>query len=62
MTGVQTCALPISIVLTIISSRELYKVERLVHKLDPDAFIILSKVGSVSGRGFSREKRYIDKK
>lgn len=50
------------IVLTIISSRELYKVERLVHKLDPDAFIILSKVGSVSGRGFSREKRYIDKK
>ena len=50
------------IVMTIISSRELYKVEKLVHDLDPDAFIILSKVGSVHGRGFSREKRYLEQK
>ncbi len=50
------------IVMTIISSRELYKVEKLVHDLDPDAFIILSKVGSVHGRGFSREKRYREQK
>ena len=50
------------IVMTIISSRELYKVEKLVHDLDPDAFIILSKVGSVHGRGFSSEKRYLEQK
>ena len=50
------------IVMTIISSRELYKVEKLVHDLDPDAFIILSKVGSVHGSGFSREKRYLEQK
>lgn len=49
------------VVMTIISSRELYKVEKIVHDTDPEAFIILSKVGSVSGRGFSLEKRYIKK-
>lgn len=49
------------VIMTIISSRELYKVEKIVHDTDPEAFIILSKVGSVSGRGFSLEKRYIKK-
>lgn len=49
------------LVMTIISSRELYKVEKIVHDTDPEAFIILSKVGSVSGRGFSLEKRYLKK-
>lgn len=45
----------------IISPRELYKTEKLVHDIDPNAFIVLSKVSSVTGRGFSREKKYLDK-
>lgn len=45
----------------IISPRELYKTEKLVHDIDPNAFIVLSKVSSVTGRGFSREKKYIEK-
>lgn len=45
----------------VISPRELYKTEKLVHDIDPNAFIVLSKVSSVTGRGFSREKKYLDK-
>lgn len=45
----------------VISPRELYKTEKIIHDVDPNAFIILSKVNSVTGRGFSREKKYIDK-
>lgn len=44
----------------VISPRELYRTEKLVHDIDPDAFLVLSKVSSVSGRGFSREKKYLE--
>lgn len=43
----------------VISPRELYRTEKLVHDIDPDAFLILSRVSSVAGRGFSRDKRYL---
>lgn len=42
-----------------IAPRELHKIESLIHDIDPDAFVILSRISEVSGRGFSRQKKYI---
>lgn len=47
------------IVYTVVAPREIYKVEKLVHEIDPAAFIVLSKVSSVTGRGFSTDKEYL---
>lgn len=46
------------ILLTVISNRELIKVEKLVHKIDPACFMIVSRVSEVKGRGFSLKKEY----
>ena len=45
-------------VLSVISNRELPKVERLIHNIDPESFMIVSRVSEVRGRGFSLKKRY----
>ena len=45
--------------LSVVSPTELGKVERLIHTIDPEAFLIVSRVSEVSGRGFSRAKRYL---
>lgn len=47
---------PTEIVMSIISNRELVKLERLVHDIDPECFMVISKVTEVHGRGFSRGK------
>lgn len=47
---------PQEIVLSVISSRELVKLERVVHAIDPECFMIISKVTEVHGRGFSLSK------
>ena len=46
------------LVLTVISNRELIKVEKLVHQIDPECFMGVSRVSEVRGRGFSMNKRY----
>jgi len=46
------------LVLSIISSRELIKVEKLAHRIDPECFMVVSRVSEVRGRGFSMNKRY----
>ena len=51
--GVET-----EVVLTVISNREMAKIEKLVHGIDPMAFIIVNQVNEVIGRGFSAEKKY----
>ena len=50
---VDSCA-----VLTVVSSRELTKVNDLVMEIDPQAFIVINKVNEVRGRGFTLPKRY----
>lgn len=50
------------ILLSVVSSRELYKVENLVHTIDKDAFVMISRVSEVRGRGFSLGKKYLNKK
>ena len=46
------------LVLTVISNRELVKVERLVHQIDPECFVVVSRVSEVRGRGCSLSKQY----
>lgn len=50
------------IILSIMSSRELIKVERLVHEIDENAFLVISSVNEVRGHGFSSQKQYIQTK
>lgn len=47
-----------SVVLSIISNRELPKIERLIREIDEDAFIVVNRVTEVWGRGFSTKKQY----
>ena len=46
------------IVLSIVSNRELPQVEKLIRHIDPEAFMIVSRVTDVRGRGFSLSKHY----
>ena len=43
----------------IIAPRELYRLERIVYSIDPDAFVVMSRATSVHGKGFSKAKEYI---
>lgn len=49
---------PASLLLTVVSNRELPKLERLIHTIDPECFMIVSRVTEVAGRGFSLDKNY----
>ncbi|WP_246240862.1 YitT family protein [Anaerocolumna sedimenticola] len=49
------------ILLSVVSNRELYKVEKLVHQIDEEAFVMISRVSEVRGRGFSVGKKYLNK-
>ena len=46
------------VVMSIVSNREIAKVERLAHSIDPKCFIIISRVSEVRGRGFSSARKY----
>lgn len=47
------------ILLSIVTYKELPKVEKLVHKIDEEAFVVVSQVSDVMGRGFSLGKKYL---
>ena len=47
------------ILLTVISNNDLSKFEKLIHEIDGEAFVIISHVNEVRGRGFSIGKRYL---
>lgn len=49
---------PSQAVLTVVSPRELFKLQELVHNIDPTAFITINEVREVRGRGFSLQKDY----
>lgn len=49
-------------VLVVLENRELPKLNEIVKRIDPKAFLIINQVTEVRGRGFTLEKRYmIDK-
>ena len=43
----------------VIAPRELYRLEKSVYSIDPDAFVVMSRATSVHGKGFSKAKEYI---
>ena len=46
------------VVLSVISNRELPKVEKIIRRIDPECFMVVSRVSEVRGRGFSMGKKY----
>ena len=52
------CRAELPMILSVISHRELPRLTRLVHEIDPAAFIVVSAVKEVRGRGFSLSKEY----
>ena len=49
---------PTEVILSIVSDHEMPKLERLAREIDPDCFMIVSRVTEVWGRGFSLSKHY----
>lgn len=49
------------IILTVVNNRELTLLNNYVYQIDSDAFMIINKVNEVRGKGFSSEKKYIQK-
>ena len=49
---------PGQLLLTVISNRQLPRLEKLVRAIDPACFMVVSEVTEVRGRGFSMEKDY----
>lgn len=45
------------IVMSVVSNRELIKLERLVHDIDPECFMVVSRVSEVHGRGFTIDRQ-----
>ena len=49
---------PSKAVLSVVSGRELSKLNDLVMGIDSQAFMIVNQVGEVRGRGFTLSKKY----
>ena len=45
------------VILSVVSNHEMPRIEQLARKIDPDCFMIVSRVTEVWGRGFSYGKR-----
>ena len=46
------------IILSVVSNHELPRIEQLARAIDPDCFMIVTRVTEVWGRGFSYSKKY----
>lgn len=44
------------VLLSVVSNRELVKIERITHEIDPECFMIINRVSEVRGKGFSIKK------
>ena len=47
-------------VLCVIPTRKLYDTTEAILAVDPEAFITVTKIKEVRGRGFTRERRLLD--
>lgn len=52
------CREEVEMVLTVISNRELPKLNQMVNEIDPNAFMIIHQVNEVKGRGFTLDRVY----
>lgn len=48
-------------ILTVVNQRELFKLSEVIKQIDPHAFIMISQVKEVRGRGFTSQKQHMDK-
>jgi len=46
------------VILSVVANHEMIKIQRLARDIDPDCFMIVSRVTEVWGRGFSHSKLY----
>ena len=51
---------PSMAVVTVVSGRELQKLNRIVMDIDQEAFMVVHQVGEVRGRGFTEMKRHLE--
>lgn len=49
---------PTEVILSVVSNHEMPKIERLARDIDPECFMIVTRVTEVWGRGFSHSKKY----
>ena len=49
---------PTEVILSVVSNHELPKLERLAREIDPECFMIISRVSEVWGRGFTYSKQH----
>ena len=47
----------LEVILSVVSNHELPKIERVARQIDPDCFVIVSRVSEVWGRGFTKAKK-----
>lgn len=47
-------------ILTVVDPRQLFRLCQAVERIDPEAFLIVSQVREVRGRGFTEAKKYRD--
>ncbi|MCQ2491546.1 MAG: YitT family protein, partial [Lachnospiraceae bacterium] len=47
------------LVYSVISNRELPKIERLIHTIDPECFMVVTRVNEVKGYGFTLPKAHM---
>ena len=52
---------PTEVVLSVVATRELHRVQNLARAIDPECFMVVTQVTEVSGRGFSFNKVYREK-
>ncbi len=45
-------------IFSVISNRELPLAEKIIRQIDPESFMVVSRVSEVRGRGFSMNKEY----
>ena len=50
------------VILSVVSNNEMPKIEQLARGIDPDCFMIVTRVTEVWGRGFTYSKHYAQKK
>ena len=53
---------PTEVILSVVSNHELPRIERVAREIDPDCFMIVSRVTEVWGRGFTYSKKYTERK
>ncbi|MCF0114763.1 MAG: YitT family protein, partial [Erysipelotrichaceae bacterium] len=47
------------IIISVMNPRDVILLERRIHEIDDEAFIIVNQVKEVKGRGFSIDKKYL---